>query len=145
MDLAFQPTVHQLYEDELFPELEFSRKYSENSQLEAPHEHDSSMELPKFADSDRSDDGENKKGARGRRRHRASSSEGSHNFGAATSQQFGRRVSPMNLRRENFNDRDGDALDNSDDVHVCHHSSRINDENNEFKNGAPLEEKRNFK
>ena len=31
MDHNFQPTVHQLYEDELFPELEFSRKYSENS------------------------------------------------------------------------------------------------------------------
>lgn len=31
-DLAFQPTVHHMYEDELFPELEFSRKYSDVSQ-----------------------------------------------------------------------------------------------------------------
>lgn len=29
--MDFQPTVHQLYEEELFPDLEFSRKYSANS------------------------------------------------------------------------------------------------------------------
>lgn len=31
--MDYQPMMHQLYEEELFPELEFSRKFSENSQL----------------------------------------------------------------------------------------------------------------
>ena len=43
--------MHQLYDEELFPELEFSRKQSENSQLDAPN-NESSFSLPKFEVSD---------------------------------------------------------------------------------------------
>ena len=49
--IEFQPAVHQLYDEELFPELEFSRKQSENSQLDAPN-NESSFSLPKFEVSD---------------------------------------------------------------------------------------------
>ena len=81
-DLAFQPTVHQLYEDELFPELEFSRKHSEISCVAEPHEdeHDSSFEMPKLPESDDSDAGDlSGMNGRGRRRHHSRRSDvGSH-------------------------------------------------------------------
>ena len=37
--------MHQLYEEELFPELEFSRKFSENSQLMYDFHNDSLPQL----------------------------------------------------------------------------------------------------
>lgn len=43
--------VTQLYENELFPELQFSRKQSQNSEVEA-NERESSLEMPKFDESD---------------------------------------------------------------------------------------------
>lgn len=80
--------MHQLYEDELFPELEFSRKYSENdnlSQLEALHEHDSSMEqLPKLDESNDSLSRRENCG-RERNRYRSRRSEGSNGRDGAVS------------------------------------------------------------
>ena len=61
--------MHQLYEEELFPELEFSRKFSENSQLMYDFHNDSLPILdsddedgiregkPEFADEINSDGG----------------------------------------------------------------------------------------
>ena len=112
-DLAFQPTLHQLYEDELFPELEFSFKHSEVSCVAAPHEneHDSSLEIPKLPDS------ETGSMINIRRYHRSENSgNSSHGGFGAISQRMGRRVSPLNLRgnggaNEHDNDRDGDGGD----------------------------------
>ena len=145
-DLAFQPTLHQLYEDELFPELEFSFKHSEVSCVAAPHEHehDSSLEeVPKLPDSESCEDFislNGMKNARGRCRHRSEKSSGSSQGGfGANSQRMGRRVSPLNLRgggagggNEHDNDRDGDGGDaveqHSEGVNAYHQSSRINDQ-----------------
>ena len=41
-----------LYQEELFPELSFSRKQSENSQMDHASSHNSSFELPNFEQSD---------------------------------------------------------------------------------------------
>jgi len=44
--------VHLLYQEELFPELNFSKKFSENSLMDHASGHDSSFELPIFEQSD---------------------------------------------------------------------------------------------
>ena len=119
-DLAFQPTLHQLYEDELFPELEFSFKHSEVSCVAAPHEHehDSSLEIPKLPDSDTGS-------MIAIRRFTRSEKSGSSSHGGfgAISQRMGRRVSPLNLRgNEHDNDRDGDGGDADSEgvANACH-------------------------
>ena len=145
--MAFQPTLHYLYEDELFPELEFSFKQSEvGSVVAAPHEdheHDSSMEMPKLPESDCEDnghqvmhhDGKNNN-CRGRHRHRSERSSSSSNEGfGAISHQMGRRLSPLNLKgrvgSEHDNDKDGDGGDAFEQhsegiVNACHHSEVLN-------------------
>ena len=118
-----------------------------------PHEdeHDSSLEIPKLPESNMSDDGDlSGMNGRGRRRHRSRRSDcGSHGGFGAISQQPGRRVSPLNLRRDDAeNDKDGnggDAVENSEGINAVHHSSKMNEENFDFKNGSLLDDRRPFK